>query len=84
MENSVQLLLLAVVYLIYLTCIGRLLLVRVKHDELIQSWPFIAACMCEISAALTVDEIQVWKDVDVLSTAGPRLVPNVMPVSRTS
>jgi hypothetical protein len=24
-----------------------LLLVRVKHDELIRSWPFIAACTCE-------------------------------------
>jgi aspartate kinase len=35
-----------------------------------------------ISAALSVDGIHVWKDVDVIPTTDPRLVPNAMPVSR--
>lgn len=37
-----------------------------------------------IGAALQVDEIQVWKDVDGILTADPRLVPNAVPVSRVS
>ncbi|KAL3794399.1 hypothetical protein HJC23_012936 [Cyclotella cryptica] len=37
-----------------------------------------------IGAALKVDEIQVWKDVDGILTADPRLVPNAVPVSRVS
>jgi aspartate kinase len=37
-----------------------------------------------IGAALNVDEIQVWKDVDGILTADPRLVPNAVPVSRVS
>ena len=37
-----------------------------------------------IGAALGVDEVQVWKDVDGILTADPRLVPNAVPVSRVS
>jgi len=37
-----------------------------------------------IGAALNVDEIQVWKDVDGILTADPRLVPNAVPVARVS
>jgi aspartate kinase len=37
-----------------------------------------------IGAALKVDEIQVWKDVDGILTADPRLVKNAIPVARVS
>lgn len=37
-----------------------------------------------IGAALKVDEIQVWKDVDGILTADPRLVKNAVPVSHVS
>mmetsp|Transcript_9146 Transcript_9146/g.19623 ORF Transcript_9146/g.19623 Transcript_9146/m.19623 type:complete len:615 (-) Transcript_9146:25-1869(-) len=37
-----------------------------------------------IGAALKVDEIQVWKDVDGILTADPRLVENAVPVSHVS
>lgn len=37
-----------------------------------------------IGAALSVDEVQVWKDVDGILTADPRLVGNAIPVSRVS
>ncbi|KAK1736325.1 aspartokinase [Skeletonema marinoi] len=37
-----------------------------------------------IGAALKVDEVQVWKDVDGILTADPRLVKNALPVSHVS
>ena len=37
-----------------------------------------------IGAALSVDEVQVWKDVDGILTADPRLVSNAIPVSKVS
>eukprot|EP01082_Thalassiosira_pseudonana_P002197 g2186.t1 g2186 contig11:890737-892711(-) len=37
-----------------------------------------------IGAALKVDEVQVWKDVDGILTADPRLVKNAVPVSKVS
>ena len=37
-----------------------------------------------IGAALEVDEVQVWKDVDGILTADPRLVKNALPVSHVS
>jgi len=37
-----------------------------------------------IGSALKVDEIQVWKDVDGILTADPRLVKNAVPVSQVS
>jgi len=37
-----------------------------------------------IGAALKVDEIQVWKDVDGILTADPRLVKNAVPLSHIS
>lgn len=37
-----------------------------------------------IGAALKVDEVQVWKDVDGILTADPRLVKTAIPVSRVS
>jgi aspartate kinase len=37
-----------------------------------------------IGAALLVDEIQVWKDVDGILSSDPRLVPNAVPVSQVS
>ena len=37
-----------------------------------------------IGAALSVDEVQVWKDVDGILTADPRLVKNAIPVARLS
>ena len=37
-----------------------------------------------IGAALGVDEVQVWKDVDGILTADPRLVANAIPVARLS
>lgn len=37
-----------------------------------------------IGAALGVDEIQVWKDVDGILSSDPRLVPNAIPVSQVS
>jgi aspartate kinase len=37
-----------------------------------------------IGAALKVDEVQVWKDVDGILTADPRLVKNAIPVSHVS
>lgn len=37
-----------------------------------------------IGAALNVDEVQVWKDVDGILTADPRLVKTALPVSHVS
>ncbi len=37
-----------------------------------------------IGAACRLDEIQVWKDVDGILSADPRLVPNAVPVSDVS
>ena len=37
-----------------------------------------------IGAALALDEIQVWKDVDGILTSDPRLVTNAIPVERVS
>ncbi len=37
-----------------------------------------------LGAALEVNEIQVWKDVDGLMTADPRKVPNAIPVNKVS
>jgi aspartate kinase len=37
-----------------------------------------------LGAALMVDEIQVWKDVDGILSSDPRLVPNAIPVSQIS
>jgi aspartate kinase len=37
-----------------------------------------------LGAALRVDEIQVWKDVDGILTSDPRLVPHALPVSDVS
>ncbi|KAL9178258.1 hypothetical protein ACHAXT_001802 [Thalassiosira profunda] len=37
-----------------------------------------------IGAAIGVDEVQVWKDVDGILTADPRLVKNAIPVSQVS
>jgi aspartate kinase len=37
-----------------------------------------------LGAALSVDEIQVWKDVDGILSGDPRVVPNAMPVSDVS
>lgn len=37
-----------------------------------------------IGAALKVDEVQVWKDVDGILTADPRLVKTAIPVSQVS
>ncbi|KAL7534577.1 hypothetical protein ACHAXR_005967, partial [Thalassiosira sp. AJA248-18] len=37
-----------------------------------------------IGAALNVDEVQVWKDVDGILTADPRLVKNAIPVAQVS
>lgn len=37
-----------------------------------------------LGAALRVDEIQVWKDVDGILTSDPRMVPNAIPVSDVS
>lgn len=38
----------------------------------------------QIGAALKLDEIQVWKDVDGILTSDPRLVPNAVPVGDVS
>ena len=37
-----------------------------------------------LGAALLLDEIQVWKDVDGILTSDPRMVPNAIPVSDVS
>ena len=37
-----------------------------------------------IGAALNVDEIQTWKDVDGIMTADPRVVPNAHPVKEVT
>jgi aspartate kinase len=37
-----------------------------------------------LGAALKLDEIQVWKDVDGILTSDPRMVPNAIPVSDVS
>jgi aspartate kinase len=37
-----------------------------------------------LGAALGVDEIQVWKDVDGILSSDPRLVPNAIPISEVS
>jgi aspartate kinase len=37
-----------------------------------------------LGAALSLDEIQVWKDVDGILTSDPRMVPNAIPVSDVS
>jgi len=37
-----------------------------------------------LGAALSIDEIQVWKDVDGILSSDPRMVPNAIPVSDVS
>lgn len=37
-----------------------------------------------LGAALMVDEIQVWKDVDGILSSDPRMVPNAIPISEVS
>mmetsp|Transcript_4764 Transcript_4764/g.6632 ORF Transcript_4764/g.6632 Transcript_4764/m.6632 type:complete len:543 (-) Transcript_4764:86-1714(-) len=37
-----------------------------------------------LGAAIKVDEIQVWKDVDGILSSDPRLVPNAVPVNKVS
>jgi aspartate kinase len=37
-----------------------------------------------LGAAMNLDEIQVWKDVDGILTSDPRLVPNALPVNHVT